>query len=133
MLILLAVLCVGGIKVALYKFEKEPNKRDLCKTIVFLCAVILVFEIPTVSAMYTVVRQNDTGYLENQIYMLTEQNKYKEKMIEKAKDKLQDEPEMLNYIVSKYNEEITFANEEIQRCMRLKNRVDLYRWLLYFK
>ena len=99
----------------------------------FLCAVILVFEIPTVSAMYTVVRQNDTGYLENQIYILTEQNKYKEKMIEKAKDKLQDEPEMLNYIVSKYNGEITSANEEIQRCMRLKNRVDLYRWLLYFK
>ena len=97
--------------------------------------IVLPFLIVTWFAMlFTVVNQNDTGYLQQQVDTLTEVNKQMENWIEIIENELSDNPELLNHVEEYLNEEINSNNEEISRCIGLqKDRVIPYRWWLYFR
>lgn len=131
MLSLVFILCLIGLPFSIRKWNK--HKRCYYRITVDLCIVVSIFLIPTLLAMFTVVNQNDTGYLNQQIDTLTEVNKQIEDWIEIIKNDLSDNPQLSSHVQEYLNGEISSNNEEINRCMGLqKNRVKLYRWLLYF-
>lgn len=131
MLSLVIILYVIGIVFASRKGQK--NKLWYCKILLGSVIIVLPLLIVTWLAMFIVVNQNDTGYLQQQVDTLTEVNKQMENWVEIIEDELSDQPELLNHIEEYLNEEINSNNEEISRCIGLQeNRVKPYRWLLYF-
>lgn len=132
MLSLVIILYVIGMVFAMRKWQK--HKLWYCKILLGSGIIVLPFLIVTWFAMFTVVNQNDTGYLQQQVDTLTEVNKQMENWIEIIENELSDNPELLNHVGEYLNEEINSNNEEISRCIGLqKDRVIPYRWWLYFR
>ena len=94
---------------------------------------LFFFLLMTECALGSVVYQNDTGYLQQQIDTLTTVNTEIEIWKETLDETLSDNPKLLNHLKDYLNEEIESNNTEILRCKNLQeNRVKKYRWLLYF-
>lgn len=132
MLSLVLILFVIGMVIAMRKWQKR--KLWYCKIFLGSSIIVLPFLIVTWFAMFTVVNQNDTGYLQQQVDTLTEVNKQMENWIEVIENELSDNPELLNHVEEYLNAEINSNNEEINRCIGLQeDRVIPYRWLIYFR
>ena len=124
MLSLVLILCVIVIFFAIRKKKKYLTSIGL---FVSFCIFSSVFP------MFVVVNQNDTGYLQRQIDTLTTVNLNMEDWIETLENSLSDNPPLLNHLKDYINKEIDSNNAEIIRCKNLQeNRVEKYRWLLYF-
>lgn len=132
MLSLLIILYVIGMVFAMRNWQK--HKLWYCKIFSGSGIIVLPYLIVIWFAMFKVVNQNDTGYLQQQVDTLTEVNKQMENWIKIIEDELSDNPELLNHVAEYLNEEIDSNNEEISRCISLQeNRVRPYRWWLYFR
>lgn len=116
--------------------KRKWQKRKLWYWRIFLgsCICVLPYLIIAWFTMFTVVNQNGTGYLQQQIDTLTEVNKQKENRIEIIRNELSDNPELLNHVERYLNAEINSNNKKINRCIEFQeNRVKIYRWLIYFR
>lgn len=127
----LVILFIIGVVFAIRKWKKK--KYWYCNVILYLCMWIIVILSGSEYMLFLVVQQNDTGYLQQQVDTLTEENKQMENWIEIIEDELSDKPQLLEYVEAHLNEEIASNDEEIRKYVILqKDRVPLYRWLLYF-
>lgn len=131
MLSLVLILCVIGVVFAGRRCWKKKTWYYLA--IIYVCIVLGMFVFVSELVMFFIVRQEDTGYLQQQVETLTEVKSQMDKWIEIVKDELSDNPELLNHVEAHLKEDIDSNDEEIQRCNGLREeRVPLYRWLLYF-
>ena len=125
MLSLVIVLYVTAIIIA----KLKRQKYKVCKIIASSGIYILPFLIVMWIAMIEAVYDNDTGYYQQQITVLTESNEQLENQLEE----LSDDSESSQFRRKYLKENINSNNDEISRCTRLEKRYPYYRWLLYFK
>lgn len=133
MLSLVLVLCVIGMIFTGRKLRRRTNLW-YHKLVFEACTIVLLFIIFMCSLMFILVRQNDTGLIQQQIDTLTEANEQMENWTEIIENKLSDNPELLTYLEEYLNKNISYNNEEISRYKALqKDRVEQCRFLIYFR
>lgn len=131
MLSLVAVVLAIILGVVIWKCNGKANKRNICIRVILVLGLLCILLLE--AGLAVDIQMNNEAYLQSKIDTLTQENQMLAELREVIKEKLSDQPELLQHANTHLESELEENSQQLNRYLSVRDDIlPRNRWLLYF-